>query len=36
MFTAKTQNTKISTHSLELKMGYILTIDYYLAIKKHT
>ena len=36
MFTAKTQNNKISTHSLKLKTGYILTIDYYLAIKKHT
>ena len=34
-FTAKTQNNKISTHSLN-KIGYIFTIGYYLAINKHT
>ena len=35
-FTAKTQNNKISTHSLKCKQVYTLTIDYYLAIKEYT
>ena len=40
MFTAalltigKKQKHKISTHSLKLKMSYILTMDHYSAIKK--